>query len=99
MLRLRALHIQPGINLDAHSRHTRILGQHDKGVHTILQLGILFQCRSVLQCLDALGAVLFAPFSQQEAWQDSIDTNLGSFCDSEAFDEVQLCSFGYAVGH
>jgi hypothetical protein len=57
-LRLRSLHIQPRIDLDPHTRHTRILRQHHKRIHAVIQEGLMLQHRTILHLLDPLLRVL-----------------------------------------
>jgi hypothetical protein len=56
----RALHSQPSIDLDPHPRHTRVLRQHHKRIHTVLQVRLVLEHRRVLDLLDAFRRVLVA---------------------------------------
>ena len=60
ILTLRTLHIQPSVNLNPHTRHTRIFRQHDKRRRTVIQKGLVFQHRALLDLLYAFFRVLQA---------------------------------------
>jgi len=54
------LYVQSGIDLNPHTRHTRILGQHNVRVCTVLQISLVLEHCRVLGSLDTLGRVFFA---------------------------------------
>jgi hypothetical protein len=56
----RSLHVQPSIHLNPHSRHTRVLRQHDERIYTIVQEYFVFERCCVFDGLDALRRVFEA---------------------------------------
>lgn len=91
--------LQPSINSDALTRHTRIPGNHHERIRTIAQVRVHLQDGRVLETFHRLGRVLEPPLGQQQARQDGVDSHLGTGRLREAPHEVQLRGLGDRVRH
>lgn len=49
---LRSLDIKPSIYLHSHTRHTRILDQHDERIHAVLQKRFMLETSLILDGID-----------------------------------------------
>ena len=54
------LHVQSGVDLNLHTRHTRVPRQHNVCIRAILQIRLVLEHRRVLGSLNAFGRVLIA---------------------------------------
>jgi hypothetical protein len=81
------------------ARHGRIPRNIQITLRAIAQIRHLLQHSQLLHRLDSLLRVQEPPLRQEKAGQHGVDADLGPLRAGEAFHEVQLGCFGYAVGH